>query len=272
MENKKAGVMACMRGVLRFMKPYRGKAVLAVLMVVVSQLTFALNPSVEGLITSQLSDDAVDIINGVSGAHVHFDIILRIMLVLLGLYLLKTVSQLITAFCLTDAIQGTMHDLRNALQQKIQHDASQIDNYLEQRVVILQNAAKLLDKAIDLDKDTMTKVAAYRANAGHPGNDAERNATNANIDKLFGQVNVAFEQYPDLKAHEEIAQCLQQNSYLQKEITAARELYNDTVYKWNADIQAWPTKMIVAAKAGYTTRIPFSTSAEIKEKARGTFF
>ena len=34
------------------------------------------------------------------------------------------------------------------LQQKIQHDASQIDNYLEQRVVILQNAAKLLDKAI----------------------------------------------------------------------------------------------------------------------------
>ena len=99
---------------------YRGKAVLALLMVVVSQLTFALNPSVEGLITSQLSDDAVDIINGVSGAHVHFDIILRIMLVLLGLYLLKTVSQLITAFCLTDAIQGTMHDLRNALQQKIQ--------------------------------------------------------------------------------------------------------------------------------------------------------
>ena len=120
MENKKAGVMACMRGMLRFMKPYRGKAVLALLMVVVSQLTFALNPSVEGLITSQLSDDAVDIINGVSGAHVHFDIILKIMLVLLGLYLLKTVSQLITAFCLTDAIQGTMHDLRNALQQKIQ--------------------------------------------------------------------------------------------------------------------------------------------------------
>lgn len=158
------------------------------------------------------------------------------------------------------------------LQQKIQHDASQIDNYLEQRVVILQNAAKLLDKAIDLDKDTMTKVAAYRANGGRPIADAERNATSANIDKLFGQVNVAFEQYPDLKAHEEIAQCLQQNSYLQKEITAARELYNDTVYRWNADIQAWPTKMIVAARLGYTTRIPFSTSAEIKEKARGTFF
>ena len=38
------------------------------------------------------------------------------------------------------------------LQQKIQRDASSIDNYLEQRVVVLQNAARLLDKAIDLDK------------------------------------------------------------------------------------------------------------------------
>ena len=72
MENKKAGVRACMAGVLRFMRPYRGKAILALLMVVVSQLTFALNPSVEGLITSQLSDDAIAIMNGVEGAHVHF--------------------------------------------------------------------------------------------------------------------------------------------------------------------------------------------------------
>lgn len=156
------------------------------------------------------------------------------------------------------------------LQQRIQHDASQIDNYLEQRVVILQNAARLLDKAIDLDKDTLTKIAAYRSNAGN--SDVLRNETASNIDKLFGQVNVAFENYPDLKAHNEIEQCLQQNSYLQREITAAREQYNDTVYRWNADIQAWPTKMIVAAKLGYTTRIPFTASAEIKEKARGTFF
>ena len=160
------------------------------------------------------------------------------------------------------------------MQQKIQHDASQIDNYLEQRVVILQNAAKLLDKAIDLDKDTLTQIAAYRSHMSPTdGNaDAIRNQTSQNVDKLFGQISVAFENYPDLKAHNEIEQCLQQNNYLQREITAARELYNDTVYRWNADIQAWPTKMIVAAKLGYTTRIPFTASKEIKEKARGTFF
>ena len=157
-----------------------------------------------------------------------------------------------------------------SLEQKIQHDASQIDNYLEQRVMILQNAAKLLDKAIDLDKDVMKSVAMYRGGGNHT--DVERNNASQSLDRLFRDVNVAFEQYPNLQAHNEIEDCLKQNSYLQKEITAARELYNDTVFEWNSAIQQWPTKMIVAAKNGYTTRIPFTTSQEIKEKARDVFF
>ena len=157
------------------------------------------------------------------------------------------------------------------LQQQIQHDASQIDNYLEQRVVILQNAAKLLDKAVDLDKTNLTEVAAYRGGS-NPNNDSTRNDVATKLDNVANKVNIAFEAYPDIKSHSEIADCMQQNSYLQKEITAAREQYNDRVAQWNKDIMVWPVKMMVAAKAGYTTRIPFTTSKEIKNQARGTFF
>lgn len=155
------------------------------------------------------------------------------------------------------------------LQQKLQHDASQIDNYLEQRVMILQNVAKLLDKAIDLDKSTMTEIAAYRSGINP---NADLNEVASKIDNVNAQINVAMENYPDLKAHQEIADAMQQNSYLQREITAAREVYNDTVNTWNTEIFSWPTKMIVAAKEGYTTRIPFTTSSEIKNRARETFF
>ncbi len=157
------------------------------------------------------------------------------------------------------------------LQQKIQHDASQIDNYLEQRVQILQNCAKLLDKAIDLDKDTFTKIAAYRSKMGAEG-DAARNDYAETVGNIARSVNIAFENYPDLKAHRELADAMQQNSYLQREITAAREVYNDTVNTWNAEIFSWPTKLIVAAKAGYTTRIPFIADRETKQAARGVFF
>ena len=156
------------------------------------------------------------------------------------------------------------------LEQKIQHNASQIDNYLEQRVIVLQNCAKLLDRAVDLDKSTFEAIAKYRSGAAH--SDEDRNDVSGRIDSITNSVNVAFENYPELKAHKEIADAMQQNMYLQREITAAREVYNDTINAWNRDIFAWPTKMIVAAKRGYTTRIPFATTKEIKDKARDVFF
>ncbi len=155
------------------------------------------------------------------------------------------------------------------LEQKIQHDASQIDNYLEQRVVILTNLAKLVEKAIDLDKTTFTQIALNRSGRL---TDETRNELSGQVDALNRNINLTFENYPDLKAHQEIADAIQQNAYLQKEITAAREVYNDSVVTWNKEIQVWPTKMIVAAKQGYTTRIPFSTTAEIKQKAREVLF
>ena len=157
------------------------------------------------------------------------------------------------------------------LEQKIQANASQIDNYLEQRVMVLQNCARLLDKAIDLDKSTFENIARYRSGKA-ADTDAARNELVGNLDQLANNVNVAFENYPDLQAHQQIRDAMQQNMYLQREITAARELYNDTINTWNRDIFAWPTKMIVAAKAGYTTRIPFAASQEIKAQAKGVFF
>ena len=155
------------------------------------------------------------------------------------------------------------------LQQKLQHDASQIDNYLEQRVVILSNVAKLLDKAIDLDKTTLTEIASLRSGIGSK---SDMSAVATQVDNINTKINVAVENYPELKAHQEIADAMQQNSYLQREITAAREVYNDTVRQWNTDIFAWPTKMIVAARMGYTTRIPFSVSSSTKAQARADFF
>ena len=71
-------------------------------------------------------------------------IIFEVMLFVLGI-----IPGLIFLICKVNA-----RTYLRQLQQKVQHDASQIDNYLEQRVVILQNAAKLLDKAKRRNKMT----------------------------------------------------------------------------------------------------------------------
>lgn len=155
------------------------------------------------------------------------------------------------------------------LEQRIQAEASNIDNYLEQRVQILQNVVGILDRAIDLDKDVMKAVAALR---GGRLSDDTRSEVNAQVNTAFRSLFPQVEAYPELKAHNAIADAMQQNNYLQREITAARTVYNSRVTQWNTDIFRWPTKMIVAARQGYTTRIPFSVSAETRDMARIKFF
>ncbi len=156
------------------------------------------------------------------------------------------------------------------LEQRIQAEASNIDNYLEQRVQILQNVVGLVDRAVDFDKDVMKAVAALRG--GGSINNENRNEVSQQIDTAYARLFPQVEAYPELKAHNVIADAMQQNSYLQREITAARTIYNSRVTQWNTDIFAWPTKMIVAARQGYTTRIPFTASAATREMARSKFF
>ena len=144
------------------------------------------------------------------------------------------------------------------LEQRIQAEASNIDNYLG-----------LVDRAIDLDKDVMKAVAALR---GGSVNESNRNEVNAQVGSALGRLFPQVEAYPELKAHSAIADAMQQNNYLQREITAARTVYNSRVTQWNTDIFSWPTKMIVAAQQGYTTRIPFTTSSEVRQAARAKFF
>ena len=113
------------------------------------------------------------------------------------------------------------------LEQRIQAEASNIDNYLEQRVQILQNVVGLVERAIDLDKDVMKAVAALRSGSVNEGN---RSDVNAQVNTAFGRLFPQVEAYPELKAHNAIADAMQQNNYLQREITAAR-----TVYKQSCD-------------------------------------
>ncbi len=181
------------------------------------------------------------------------------------LWCLAIIPGLIFLFCKINAGKYL-----SQLQQKVQQAASQVDNYLEQRVNILKNAARLVEKGIDLDQTTFTEIARLRTE-GSKGSAGFAEA-NREIENVNAKINVAMERYPELKAHQELADAMQQNSYTQREITAAREHYNDVVTEWNKAIFEWPAKQIVAAKRGYTTRIPFSASKETKEAARGVFF
>ncbi len=104
----------------RFVSPYKGRLFVAVLTTVLATAIYSLNPTIEGLATTQLASDASRILKGVSGAHVHFEKVFRILALLGTSYVTRALLLLVSAFFLTNAIQQTMHDLRGALQKKIQ--------------------------------------------------------------------------------------------------------------------------------------------------------
>jgi len=131
-----------------------------------------------------------------------------------------------------------------ALDQRIKSNAAQIDVFLSERADILRRCPGFTP---DLD------VASAMGGTG-------RNATNGQIDHAY-QVLVerAKAQHyghipPDLQA------ALRADRNVQREITAARTLYNDTVNMWNTDIFIWPSKMMVADEARLTSRPVFVAS------------
>ena len=102
-----------------FISPYKGGFFLSVLMVCLTTLTLSISPAVEGMATTLLVQNARDLMRKVPGASVEFDHLGRLIAVLLGLYLLKTLTQSVMAFALTGSIQSAMHDLRDAVEKKL---------------------------------------------------------------------------------------------------------------------------------------------------------
>ena len=102
-----------------FLAPYSFQLFVSVFMIVISIAAITAAPRIEGMITSRLAADVAGLASGAAGARIHFEVIRNILLVLLSIYLIKTVSQIVGAFCLTNSIQNAMHDLRNEVQNKI---------------------------------------------------------------------------------------------------------------------------------------------------------
>lgn len=119
MRNKIKEISSIFGKLKPFLAPYRLPLIISILMTFISIGAITTAPRIEGMITSQLASDVAGLAAGTEGAFVNFDRIRIILLVLLVIYLTKTVSQIVGSFCLTNAIQSSMHDLRNDVQNKV---------------------------------------------------------------------------------------------------------------------------------------------------------
>ena len=104
---------------LKYLKPYRRGFIISIVMLVVTCAAMVTSPNVEGMITNSILKDVTDIAKGVPGARFHMENVIKIIILLLFIYAVKTAAQMISMICITNSIQDTMRDLRNACIEKI---------------------------------------------------------------------------------------------------------------------------------------------------------
>ena len=102
-----------------FVKPYKIPFIMAILFVVSAAVFTAIAPRTEGLILTSLTKDVIKIASGAIGASVNFSYIIKVAILLSIVYIGSALSTYVASFLLTNAIQNTMRDLRNAVQDKI---------------------------------------------------------------------------------------------------------------------------------------------------------
>ena len=107
------------RKISPFVRPYGKPFFAANLFIVVAAIFTAIAPKIEGLITTSLAKDAVNIAKGAKGASVNFKYILTVMGILAFIYIVGALCTYLASALLTNAIQNIMKDLRNAVQGKI---------------------------------------------------------------------------------------------------------------------------------------------------------
>lgn len=107
------------------------------------------------------------------------------------------------------------------------------------------------------ERETLELVTKYR---GGVANSNETSKLDNQLSQFMMNLNVQYEQYPQLKADAIITELMSTSQYLETEIAASRRLYNQKVTSFNAEIFMFP-KIAVASKIGLATFPMFQASA-----------
>ena len=117
--NKFCNIKSTVKKLSPYVKEYKVSFIAAIVCIVFAAILNAIAPVIEGLVTTSLADDVSKMTKGIIGASVNFQYIIKILIVLAFIYISYAALTYASNFMITNAIQNTMRDLRNAVQNKI---------------------------------------------------------------------------------------------------------------------------------------------------------
>jgi LemA protein len=159
--------------------------------------------------------------------------------------------------------------LYNGLVQRrlrVDEALGQIEVQLKRRHDLIPNLVQAVKGYMGFEQDVLTRVTEARANAVSAG--AQGPAQQAQAENMLtGALRSLFavvENYPDLKANQNVMQLQEQLTTTENQISFARQHYNATVLDYNNSIQTFPAVMI-AGMFGFTRREFFDAEPEAEQ-------
>jgi LemA protein len=140
-------------------------------------------------------------------------------------------------------------------RNQVDNSWSQIEVQLKRRHDLIPNLVESVKDYMAYEQETLTAVTQARAaaiDAGKQGPQAQAEAENFLTGTLKSLFAVA-ENYPDLKANQNVMQLQEELTSTENKIAFARQFYNDSVLTYNNKIQMFPSNLI-AGMFNFTIR------------------
>ncbi len=135
-----------------------------------------------------------------------------------------------------------------ALIEAINNNKKQIDIQLDRRFKVFESLIETVNKYMDYEKTTLKDVVALRNQAQaakQSGDEKTRMAAENEISKIASNLNVVFEQYPDLKANQNVMQLQEEIVNTENKLAYSKQAYNDGIERYNAKKKSFFEAMVV---------------------------
>ncbi|MGA7872740.1 MAG: LemA family protein [Candidatus Binatus sp.] len=133
-----------------------------------------------------------------------------------------------------------------SLRNQVDNSWRQIDVQLKRRHDLIPNLVEAVKGYMQFERDTLTQVVEARAKAVSAPDQASRMAAESQITAGMGKLLAVMENYPQLKADENVLKLQEELTTTENQIAYARQAYNDVVLDLNTRIQTFPTNLIAS--------------------------
>ena len=127
---------------------------------------------------------------------------------------------------------------------KVDNAWSQIDVVLQRRFDLIPNLVETVKGYMRHESETFEKISALRTSWSNSSTIAEKAKLDNELSSTLKTIMAVSESYPDLKANTNFLELSNELSNTEDKITFSRQFYNDTVTKYNTQLELFPSNIV----------------------------